>query len=578
MHNLRRACRARHAVHASLVAAVSVACATVPKAPAPPPQATNVLEVEVLTSVDTLARFARVRAAFDGTPTTLVMSRGPSGRFVAAIPRDARRVALTVSVPDHGVLETQATLPTERPAVFRVRPRPLIPAESLTNVRVVGDFNGFKERASDRLLPTVNGRLRVAIPFTGDSSRFLILGVGGPSDAAWMPARSYAIAPDSANEATFAGFARPIRDSLIFEIEPAQLRYRQTPALLQTITADSALNVANALAMERIDALRHSGVLPYFRPSERDSTRARLVTHARGLLSTVQDPRVRTEALVTVISAWGIKDPWPVAESRALLAENGPESPITRDLVGIDAIAQAIVFAQENDGATAEDSIRWQQRIVERSREYLLPAARDVHAGTPVRSSAYSGLVHQIAATKARAGLDSLIAEAIAALPNDPYLARLPAAFGSHRALRPGIAFPAFRLASLDSSGAEINNASFHGKLTLVDFWATWCAPCVEEMPVLQRAHERFKGRRFAVLSVSADANVRVVAKWRREKWPMPWLHAWSGTGPNTPALEALGVVGFPTAVLVDGAGKIIAVNEGLRGAALERTLEKLLP
>ena len=204
----------------------ALACAGCVHAALPPatPLSTNVIEVEVRTSVDTVAHIAYVRAAFDGTPTTLALVRQPSGRFSGAIPPGAQRVTLTVSVPEHGVLETQATLQPERPAVFRTRSRPVFPRDTITDVRVVGDFNDWKARPMDRLRPTPDGHLRVAIPYSGASARFQIRGIGGPSDAVWMPVRSYAIAPDSAYEVSFAGCARPVHDSLIFEIDTARLR------------------------------------------------------------------------------------------------------------------------------------------------------------------------------------------------------------------------------------------------------------------------------------------------------------------------------------------------------------------
>ena len=323
--------------------------------------------------------------------------------------------------------------------------------------------------------------------------------------------------------------------------------------------------------------MRHSGVFQALRPSQQDSTKARAIAPARSLLATPQDARVRTAALITVIEALGVRDAWPVAESRMLLAENGPESAIARDRFGVSAIGRAIVFGESPAGATPEDSVRMRDRIAERAREYLLPVARDVRADSVVRKSAFIDLAFVTAATKARTGLDAVIAEAIAAFPTDPDLTRLPSALGAQRTLRSGVAFPSFRLAAIGGGGAEITNESFRGKLTLIDFWASWCEPCIEEMPVLHRAYERFKGRGFTILSVSSDESVAKIDKLRLGKWPMPWLHAWSGTGLDTAPLKAMGVIGLPTAVLVDSTGTIIAVNTGLRGDALQRTLAGLM-
>ena len=576
MHQLTNARRAILGAAATCATALCVACASVPRA-TPAPAASNRIEVDVRTSTDSVARFAFVRATFDGTPTTLTLTRQSTGRFTAMIPDGARRVTLRVSVPEHGVFETLATLPAERPAVFRVRPRPLIPSDSMPHPRVVGDFNGFTARPSDHMVRGADGRLRVAVPFKGDSARFLIEGVGGPSAGAWMRSSTYAIVSETASEVSFAGVLRPVRDTLFFELDTAQLHYDPTPPALVTMTADSALNVANALALERHDAFLHSGVLRFYRPLRPDSTMERAVARARAIVAAQHDSRVRTQALLTVIAAWR-KGPKPVDESRALLAENGPGSSIAREESGLNAISQAFFFSDQPDGSTAADSARWQERIAARATQYMLPTARDAHVEADTRRSAYMMLAYQLAGTKSRTGIDALIAEAVAAFPTDQYILTLPSALGSQRILREGVPFPEFALKPLGLASAGVSNVTLRGKLTLIDFWATWCAPCVEEMPVLHRAYERFKDRGFTILSVSADESVDDVARIRRDKWPMPWLHAWSGGGPDSPALKALGVIGFPTAVLIDSAGRIIAVNDGLRGEALERTLAGLLP
>ena len=534
--------------------------------------------VEIYTAADTLAQFAYVRAAFDGTPTTVTLQRRPDGRYGATIPPAAQRVTFSVSVPEHGLLETQATLPVERPAMFRLRPRPLFPSESLSVVRAIGDFNGFTARPTDTLHRDVRGKWRLAIPFGGDSARFQLRGIGGPSSGAWMPTSSYALAPDTTGERTFAGVLRPVRDSLVFEFDPARFRYDPKPPLIVTMTADSALSVANALSLERYDAFRQTGVLRFFRPATRDSVMPRALARARGLLAMPQDRRVRTEALVTIVTMGVMGGPPPVSEARTLLAEHGPESPLTRDRGGLDVLTRALYVADTSKGQTAADTARRQERLTARLRAYVMPTARDVRADTLVRLSAYLALVYQLAATPSRAGLDTVIAEAEATFPNHPYVTRLASSLGTQRTLRPGVMFPTFRLAALGDTSMTMTNDMFAGKLTLVDFWATWCAPCITEMPVLHQAYDRFSARGFQIFSISADPSIDPVVRLRQGKWSMPWLHAWSAGGPDAPALKALGVIGFPTAVLVDSTGRIVAVDAGLRGAALEQTLTRLIP
>jgi thiol-disulfide isomerase/thioredoxin len=111
----------------------------------------------------------------------------------------------------------------------------------------------------------------------------------------------------------------------------------------------------------------------------------------------------------------------------------------------------------------------------------------------------------------------------------------------------------------------------------LVDFWASWCPPCRAELPGVHKAWERFKGRNFAILSLSWDYKVEDIATFRAlPGTPMPWKHAYLGRGKHA-LNESYGVVGIPKPVLIGPDGKIVATDAKLRGANLEKTLEHLL-
>ena len=62
---------------------------------------------------------------------------------------------------------------------------------------------------------------------------------------------------------------------------------------------------------------------------------------------------------------------------------------------------------------------------------------------------------------------------------------------------------PTFTSVTLD--GQELSSASLSGKVVLVNFWATWCAPCIEEMPALEAVWKRHKDRGFVIVGVLAD-------------------------------------------------------------------------
>lgn len=115
--------------------------------------------------------------------------------------------------------------------------------------------------------------------------------------------------------------------------------------------------------------------------------------------------------------------------------------------------------------------------------------------------------------------------------------------------------------------------SSFRGKVVLIDFWASWCAPCRKELPNVKRAYTKYKNKGFEILGVSLD------------KDRSAWLEAVSKEGLTWPqvsdlkfwqseACQIYAVQSIPYTVLVDKDGKIIATD--LRGAELDKKLAEI--
>lgn len=73
-----------------------------------------------------------------------------------------------------------------------------------------------------------------------------------------------------------------------------------------------------------------------------------------------------------------------------------------------------------------------------------------------------------------------------------------------HQGVGPGATAPAFEAVTLDGEAARIDD--FRGQVVLLNVWATWCPPCVYEMPSMQRLYEIFEGEDFEIIAVSIDA------------------------------------------------------------------------
>jgi peroxiredoxin len=132
---------------------------------------------------------------------------------------------------------------------------------------------------------------------------------------------------------------------------------------------------------------------------------------------------------------------------------------------------------------------------------------------------------------------------------------------------------PAPVFATENIKGSPLRLADYRGKYVLIDFWATWCAPCLSELPRLQSAYRTYKDAGFEIISVSLDENKAAVvdfAKVRNIPWPQ--VHNASS---RADLVEAFGVITIPAAYLIDPEGVIVRLD--LRGKALDDALSRLI-
>jgi thiol-disulfide isomerase/thioredoxin len=123
-----------------------------------------------------------------------------------------------------------------------------------------------------------------------------------------------------------------------------------------------------------------------------------------------------------------------------------------------------------------------------------------------------------------------------------------------------------------DMQGKPFRISDLKGKYVLVDFWATWCTPCVAELPNVQAAFAKYHAKGFEVVSVSLDETAEPVVDFVRSR-KIPWRQIHNATAGGD-LVAAYGVTSIPATFLVGPDGTIVRIE--LRGPALEKALSAL--
>ena len=125
------------------------------------------------------------------------------------------------------------------------------------------------------------------------------------------------------------------------------------------------------------------------------------------------------------------------------------------------------------------------------------------------------------------------------------------------------------------STTNKIKKILLKNKLILIDFWASWCKPCIEEFPFLDSAYNKFKKKGFEIVSISLDEDSLLWQK-AKKRFNMTWSnHFIEKEAFNSRLAKVLNIKSIPRSYLIDKNGRIYGKN--LRGSQLQEMLSKLL-
>lgn len=126
---------------------------------------------------------------------------------------------------------------------------------------------------------------------------------------------------------------------------------------------------------------------------------------------------------------------------------------------------------------------------------------------------------------------------------------------------------------AVDMTGQRVSMRDLRGRVVLFEFWATWCAPCLADIPWLRAVRRQYPDR-VEIVAVSLDVIDRAsFVSWLR-RHGVEWRQVYDGRGWSSPAIRPFDLQGIPFNVLVGADGRVIGID--IRGETLLRTLDVL--
>jgi thiol-disulfide isomerase/thioredoxin len=517
---------------------------------------------------------AHIRSWIDGA-TIARATAIADGRFALAVTRPGAYLLEFTGV-DHKKLQVPLVTGRKPTIALDARLERSTFRRSLDSVAAIGDWNHFDRSSARPLVKQADGRYTLDVESSAEEVAYQLVGITTDGQAiSGTDASRYVYNEENGYRSVLAvqgGTATIMFDPQLLDRTPsaAKVAFRDRSSFMaRAYEIFSSAEEWGKQYGAAIRAAREKNEAPQYdwKPAERDFlsrlARERDSSLRELILSRMLDFTFRGGARLDTATAGRIaRELTPASIWWVFLPGGGPGL--------IMGAFQQAADPKGNPGAMPTDSTHIDRLIRYIDRAIAENPERSVQA--TALAAAVDVLMGQRKVERANQYYDQLKRE----YPEYYRLGNMKARFAPDRALRPGAMVPDYRFAALEDSSITFTNESMRGKVYLIDFWGSWCTGCVQEMPYLHDTYERFASKGFEILSVGVNEPPASIAKYRLGPWKMPWLHT-TPTTFGSGELRPFEIVFVPRAVLVDREGKIIAVDEAVRGERLKRAVEEAL-
>lgn len=279
----------------------------------------------------------------------------------------------------------------------------------------------------------------------------------------------------------------------------------------------------------------------------------------------------REKAVLEKFSAYGILvrfSPKAKAELEKLAeAYSSDERPAIARLASGQILSAKAQSAKE---ATAEEA----QKLVDDAMAYLEKFGADKSTFGAVANIARS--LGNTQHTEVAAAMHEEIGKRLASSEDETLQRQSRKMIGAARRIR--LLGNEIELSGVTADGSPFDWAAYRGKVVLVDFWASWCGPCIGEIPNMKMNLELYRDKGFEIVGINMDSSLDRFEKCVEDK-QIDWVNIVSEEegrkGWDAPIADYYGVNAIPCAILVDQKGKVVSLHA--RSKELDRLLEEML-